>query len=433
MLVADTTPGLDPLRPPSGAARAVVAVLAGGFLLALGWSTIVQIDVSATGTGRIVPARQVQVVQNLEGGIVQELLVKEGDQVKQDQVVARIQDTEFAASLQEASTNSAGFQAELARLRAEVEGRPLSFPADVTARFPDLVMKETNLFQSRRAELDGTVQAYGQQAARARNDIKKATESLPNLRDQLALAREQKGILHPQVEKGLISRVEELSVDQRILEIEGRIREAQRAIPAASQAAAEAEAKIRQERARFRSEALAHFTETQVKLDALGATLKAHRDRVKRRDVRSPVNGIVKKLKVTTLGEVVRPGDSILEIVPTDDQLLVEAKFSPKDIAFIHPGQRASIRITAYDASIYGALPAEVTQVSADATETQREEVYYLVRAKATRGFPQQAQQPLPLMPGMVAQVDVVTTKRSLFDYLVKPLTKLKYTSLHER
>lgn len=427
-----TTPGLDPLRPPSAAARAVVLLLAGALLAGLGWSMVVQLDVSATGTGRIVPSREVQVVQNLEGGIVQETLVREGDRVTAGQVVARIQDVEFNATVGEAKVNRAGYEVVAARLAAEVEGRTPTFPPALAAARPELVSREMKLFVSRREELAQTLRSDQEAAIRARNEAAKAQESLPNLRQQLALAKEQLGIIAPQVEKGLISRVEQLSIAQRILEIEGQIRETQRAIPAARSAAAEADARVASTRAKFRSDAIARLTEARVKLQGLEETMKAHEDRLARRDVRSPVNGIVKKLFVTTAGEVIRPGESLLEIVPTDDELVVEARFSPKDIAFIHPGQKAYIRITAYDASIYGALPAEVTHVSADATENQREEIYYRLRVKATGGFDHQAK-PLPLLPGMVAQVDVVTTQRTLFDYLFKPLTKLRYTALHER
>jgi adhesin transport system membrane fusion protein len=346
--------------------------------------------------------------------------------------VARIQDTEFNASLGEAQATDAGYQATIARLTAEVEDRAPSFPPGLAAHFPDLVNKEQKLYASRRSELESTIRSDEEAVGRARNDAAKAKESLPNLSGQLQLAREQKAILAPQVKKGLISRVEELNVDQRILEIEGRIAETQRAIPGALSAAEEARAHIASARARFRSEALALLNETRVKLNGLEQVMKAHQDRVARREVRSPVNGVVKKLHVNTVGEVVRPGESLLEIVPTDDELIVEAKFQPKDIAFIHEGQKAFIRVTAYDASIYGSLPAVVTQVSADATENQREEVYYMLRVRATSGFANQPK-PLPLIPGMVAQVDVVTTQRSLFDYMVKPLTKLRYTALHER
>jgi adhesin transport system membrane fusion protein len=161
--------------------------------------------------------------------------------------------------------------------------------------------------------------------------------------------------------------------------------------------------------------------------------MSAHKDRVDRREVTSPVNGIVKAVHISTVGQVMKPGESLVEIVPSDDQLVVEAKFSPKDIAFLQPGQKAFIRVTAYDASVYGAMPAKVVQISADATVTDRDDVYYLVRAQATEGFEGPSDKDLPLIPGMVAQVDVVTGKRSVFDYVVKPLTKIQYTSMHER
>lgn len=427
-----SVPGRDPLRLPTATARALTLSLAVGFIVALGWSSRVKIDISASANGRIVPSHQIQVVQNLEGGIVNQLLVHEGDAVKAGQVVARIQNTEFSASLDEVKQTIAGDRAEIARLTAETEERPLVFPPGFESEYTDLVAKERKLFESRQQELTSTVGSLQQEAAHARNDRNKASESLPLLRQNLKLARQQLAIIQPQVRQGLLTRLEELNAQQRILEAQGKIDEAEHGVPAAGTLAEGAENRIKEARDKFRSEALNQLTGLKVKLGELEQQARAHKDRVARRDLKSPVNGVVKKLHVNTIGEVVRPGDSILEIVPSDDQLMVEAKVSPKDIAFVHQGQPAFIRITAYDSSIYGALPAVVEQVSADATvsEREREEVYYLVRVKAVRGF-QDAK--LALMPGMVAQVDVVTGQRTVFDYLVKPITKLTSTAMHER
>lgn len=430
MSLFTTIPGRDPLRMPTRTYRALVVAMTGGFLAALGWSAYATIDVSATANGRIVPSRQIQLVQNLEGGIVSALLVKEGDKVKQGQVLARIQSTEFSASLGEVQSAVAGFRVEMVRLTAETEERPLEFPESLRREHPDLVAKQTKLYESRRQGLEDTIDSLRQEASRARNERAKATQSLPLLRQNLAIARQQLAIIEPQVNKGLLSELELLNAKQRILEAQGKINETEHSLPAAASLIAGTESRIREERQKFRSQALAQLSDQKVKLNGLEQQLRSHTDRLSRRDVRSPVNGVVKKLRMNTIGEVVRPGESIFEIVPTEDQLIVEAKVSPKDIAFVHPGQKAFIRVTAYDASIYGSLPALVEQVSADATVGEREEVYYMVRVKATRGFEGKN---LPLRAGMVSQVDVVTGQRTVFDYVVKPITKLQYTAMHER
>ncbi|MNS16510.1 Type I secretion system membrane fusion protein PrsE [compost metagenome] len=430
MSLLHTVPGRDPLRMPTRTLRAAVLALTGGFVGAIAWSNVATIDVSATANGRIVPSRQIQLVQNLEGGIVSALLVKEGATVKKGQVLARIQSTEFSASLGEIQSSMAAFKSEIARLTAETEDAPLRFPAELEKAHPDLVAKQTKLFESRRQGLADTIDALRQDVVHARNEGARASQSLPLLRSNLAIARQQLAIIEPQVAKGLLSELELLNAKQRILEAQGKINEASHSLPAASSLAAGAEGRIREERQKFRSLALAQLAEDKVKLDGLEQQLRTHTDRLSRREVRSPVNGVVKKLRMNTIGEVVRPGESILEIVPSEDTLIVEAKVSPKDIAFVHAGQTAHIRVTAYDASIYGALPAVVEQVSADATVGERDEVYYMVRVRATSGF-QGAD--LPLRPGMVSQVDVITGRRTVFDYVVKPLTKLQYTAMHER
>jgi adhesin transport system membrane fusion protein len=415
---------------PSRIYRALVVTLTGGFMAALGWSAYATIDVSATANGRIVPSRQIQLVQNLEGGIVSALLVKEGDNVKQGQVLARIESTEFSASLGEIQSSIAGFKIEMARLTAETEDRPLSVPDDLARAYPDLVVKQTKLFESRRQGLADTLEGLRQEAAHARNERAKASQSLPLLRQNLAIARKQLAIIEPQVDKGLLSELELLNAKQRILEAQGKINDTEHSLPAAASLIAGTESRIREEQQKFRSQALAQLSDEKVKLNGLEQQLRSHSDRLSRRELKSPVNGVVKKLRMNTIGEVVRPGESILEIVPSEDQLIVEAKVSPKDIAFVHPGQKAFIRVTAYDASIYGSLPALVEQVSADATVGEREEVYYMVRVKATRGYEGKN---LPLRAGMVSQVDVVTGQRTVFDYVVKPITKLQYTAMHER
>jgi adhesin transport system membrane fusion protein len=432
MIASNLTPGEDPLRGPRRGVVALLLTLTGSVAAFLVWSNVTMIDISSTAVGRIVPSRQVQQVQNLEGGIVKEVRVRAGDKVKQGQVLVRIGDAEFSATYREGRANSTGLQASIARLTAEANGSEPVFPEALKRSHPDLVAKESSLFESRRAELESDIEGLRQEAKRARNAIGRAEENLPILRRSLALAREQREIVAPQVQKGLISKVELLSAEQRILELETKINESSREIPAAQSAAAEARQRIESARQKFRSEALAQLTDEKVKLSGLTEVMSAHKDRVDRREVTSPVNGVVKSVHISTVGQVVKPGESLVEIVPSDDQLVVEAKFSPKDIAFLQPNQKAFIRVTAYDASVYGAMPAKVVQISADATVTERDEVYYLVRAHATEGF-DGVDKDLPLIPGMVAQLDVVTGKRSVFDYVVKPITKIQYTSMHER
>jgi adhesin transport system membrane fusion protein len=432
MIAADLVPGKDTLRGPRRGVIALLVALTAASAGFVAWSTVTMVDISATGVGRIVPSRQVQQVQNLEGGIVKKVLVHAGDLVSKGQVLISIGDAEFSASYREGQETASGLTASIARLTAEANGEEPTFPAALRRSHPDLVSKELSLFRSRRAELESNIEGMRQAAARARNAIGRAQENLPILRQALAIAQEQRGIVEPQVRKGLISKVELLGAEQRILELTSKINDSAREIPAGESARSEAEQRIESERQKFRSEVLTQLNEAKVKLSGLKEMIGAQKDRVDRREVTSPVKGVIKSVNVSTVGQVVKPGESLVEIVPSDDQLVVEARFSPKDIAFLQPNQKAFIRVTAYDASVYGAMPAKVVQISADATVTDREEVYYIVRAQATQGF-DGVHKDLLLIPGMVAQVDVVTGKRSLFDYVIKPLSRIQYTSLHER
>lgn len=427
-----STPGFR--SGPDRAAKAVVWLLSGLLLGFFSWSAVVEMEMAALGEGRIVPSRQVQVVQNLEGGIVAAVLVKEGDAVEEGQVVARIADAEFQADIGEAKATRTGLRFQILRLQAEIEGRErLNFPAELVAEAPDLAAKELGLFQSKRAQLAAAVQGAGEEYTRAQNDAAKARESLPMLRASLNLAYQQREILAPQVADGLISKVELLSVDQKILELKGRISEAQRMIPGAQAVARQAHQQAAGEKAKARSEASAQLTEAKVKLKALEANLSAANDRVARREVRAPVKGIVKNLYARSLGQVMRPGEPLMDLVPSEDELLVEARFSPTDIAFVHEGMPATIRITAYDSSIYGALKAEVVQVAADATVPEQGEPYYLVKVRAQGGFDGAQGTQLPLKAGMVAQVNAITGKRTLLAYLFKPIATLQQRALRER
>lgn len=422
--------------PRRGVSSWWVGVLA-GMGLALGgglwWMAVTQIDIAAMGQGQLVPTDRVQVVQNLEGGILQALMVKEGDRVEKNQNLARFQNVEFLTQLQELRAQQHGYEVERVRLIAEVGGTTPTFPASLAAKHPELVARERQLFISRRLALKATMQAMAEEGSRGQIVQLRAQSNLPLLRGQLSLARQQRAIIQPQVEKGVVSKLDLLAVDQKILELQARVVELTQEARQGGSSGRESVQRQASEEAKFRSEALARLNEIKVKVDALKAQARNLEDRLVRRDLRAPMRGIVKKIHASTIGAVIRPGGEVMELVPVDNERVVEARFAPQDIAFIHPGQQAYVRITAYDASIYGAMPAVVAQVSADATTNQRDETYYLVKVRTLAPLLDEHKAPLPLLPGMVAQVDVLTGKRSILDYLLKPVTKLRYTALRER
>ncbi len=356
------------------------------------WASWATLDEVVVGTGKIVPSSQIQVIQNLEGGILSELEVAEGQVVNKDQVLLRIDDTRFTSSYREAQVKRLSLLASIARLSAEAQGKQLSFPREVAKQAPQLVRSETALHASRRRAVQETVEG-----------LKRSHE----------LASRELAMSEPLVAKGAISEVEILRLRRQVNELQTQIDERVN---------------------RFRAEAGEELAKYSAELATLDETAVAMEDRVKRTVVRSPVRGIVKTLNFRTLGAVIQPGATILEVVPIEDTLLVEAQVRPDDIAFIHPGQAATVKVTAYDFSIYGSLPATVELVSADSLMDEKKGVtYYKVLARTKAASLNYHGKELPIIPGMTANVDSLTGTKTVLDYLLKPVLKTRERAMRER
>ncbi len=374
-------------------AHVLLAVIALFAVSAFLWARVAELDEVTVGAGRIIPSSQVQVVQNLEGGILEELPVREGSIVKKGDVVARLDDTRFTSSLRENRARYLALLAASARLRAEAGGRAPQFPPELKGR-PDLVRDEHELFAARRKALE---------------------ESLQALERSLEMARTELGMIEPAVERGSISEVELLRLKRQVNDLAGGIEE---------------------RRNRFRADARQELSRTLAEMETLNESGVAADDRVRRTVVRSPVHGVVKRIAVKTIGAVVPPGGELMEIVPLEDTLLVEARVKPGDIGFIALGQPASVKIGAYDYSIYGPLEAKVEHISADALEDRdpREGSYYRVLVRTSRNYLEgRNAKHLQIIPGMTATVDILTGKKTVLRYLLKPLIKVQERALRER
>jgi len=373
-------------------ALAVLYLTALFFVAMLVWAALAKLDEVVVGTGRVVPSSQVQVIQNLEGGILAELSVEEGRVVDKDQVLVRIDDTRFTSSYRESQVKRLSLLASIARLSAEARGGQPSFPGEVAREAPRLVKRETELFVSHRRALDETV------------------AGLTRSRD---LARRELEMSEPLVARGAISEVEILRLRRQVNELQTNIDD---------------------RRNRFRMDAGDELAKLSAELATMDEAAVAMEDRVKRTLVRSPVRGVVKKLNFTTIGGVIQPGASILEIVPLEDNLLLEAQVRPDDIAFIHPGQAATVKITTYDYSIYGGLAGTVERVSADSLADEKKGVsYYKVLVRTQSATLEHHGKLLPIIPGMTASVDILTGKKTVLDYLLKPVLKARERALRER
>lgn len=426
---------LDPVRGPERAVIVLLSAISGLILFLLVWAAFAHIDVTANGEGSIVPSSHIQVVQNLEGGILRKVLVREGDHVAEGDVVAQIDNTGALSSYREDLSTYRALQAAVSRLSAEASGEPLSFPEDLsdTPEGPALIAAETALYRSKIQGLDDAVAVLGRQEEQARQTIAEARERIVHLDEKRRSLAAEHGLVARQVRDGLMSVVEKLKLERMLAETDEALSKARADIRAAEIELDELASRIDERRSSFVSEAREELSKSSAELAALSARLVAHRDRVGRREVRAPANGVVKRVATLTQGAVIEPGGTIMEIVPLDDTLFIEARMNPSDIAFIHPGQEAKVRITAYDFSVYGALPGRVERIGADTQVTQEGVHYFPVTVSVDHAALEGRQANLPIIPGMISEVSVITGDRTVLAYLLKPVLKLKDRALTER
>ncbi len=413
--------------------RLTIWSLVGFFLFALLWAGFAQVDEVTRGDGKAIPSSKLQKVQNLEGGIVKELFVHEGQVVNVGDPLLRLDDTRFSSNVGETKADRQALILRVQRLESEIDGRPLKFSAGIEASSPALVANERALFESRQQQLANEVAGLEEQLAQRRQELRELGSKQVQYRSSLELLRKEIAMSEPLVAQGAISQVEILRLKRAEVESRGQMDSTALAIPRAESAIKEVERKIDETRGRYRSEALAQLSEAQTELSKTRATTQALEDRVQRTLVTSPVRGIVKQLLVNTIGGVIQPGSDLVEIVPLDDTLLIEAKVRPQDIAFLHPGQEAMVKFTAYDFTIYGGLPAKLEQIGADTITDDKGNSFYLIKLRTDKSYLGSAEHPLLIIPGMVASVDIITGKKSVLSYLLKPILRARAEALRER
>jgi len=403
------------------------------FAVAIAWAAFAKLDEVTRGAGRVIPSRQVQVVQSLDGGIVKAIDVKEGQVVDEGQVLLRIDSTRFSSSFRESRINYLEHLARAARLRAEAEGKSFEAPPEVEQEYPELVEQEHQLFHAREAELKNSLAIVRQQVTQRKQELAELKVKRRQLQRSYALARKELDITQPLVKEGAVSQVEVLRLQREVNEIKGELDATELAIPKAESKYEESKRKAEETEMNFRNQARAELNQTVAEISRLGETNRALEDRVRRTLVRSPVHGTVKQLSVNTVGGVVQPGADLVQIVPLEDTLLVEAKVSPRDIAFLHPQQRVIVKFTAYDFAIYGGLHGTLEHISADTIADEDGQSYYLVRVRTDKNHLGTNAEPLPIIPGMRANVDIITGKKTVLDYLLKPVLRATHNAMRER
>ena len=404
------------------------------FVFLVVWAGFSQIDEVTRGDGKAIPSSKLQKIQNLEGGIVAELYVKEGQIVEAGAPLIRLDDTRFVSNAGETEALRLAMQLRVERLSAQVDDRPLNIPDEVLKAAPSQAANERSLYESRRQQLKDEVGGLQEQLVQRQQELREFTSKQGQYRSQLSLQRQEINMSEPLVAQGAVSPVEVLRLKRAEMETRGQLDATTLAIPRAESAIKEVQRKIDETRGKFRSEALTQLNEARTELNKAESTGRALEDRVSRTLVTSPVRGIVKQLLVNTVGGVIQPGSDMVEIVPLEDTLLVEAKIRPQDIAFLHPGQEAVVKFTAYDYTVYGGLKAKLERIGADTiTDEDKKTTYYMITLRTDRSHLGTDEKPLLIIPGMVASVDIITGKKSILSYLLKPIIKARAEALHER
>jgi adhesin transport system membrane fusion protein len=410
-------------------------VIAAFIIAMLIWASQAEIDEFTRGEGKIVPSSDIQVVQNLEGGILAKLLVSEGDVVERGQPLLQIDDTIFASTYNERVLQAQQLAVKAARLRAEANGTTFDEElAKLNGKFDEaLVASERALYDSRLEEHQQQLEILKQKASQKYQELSSTRVNYKSLVESYRLLSKELRFTQPLVEEGAVSQVELLRLERQVTDLKGEMDRAEIAIDQLESAYSEAKNSVVSHAQTFASESRAQLNEVEAELGRIQQSNEALEDRVKRTVVRSPMKGTIKQLKVKTVGGVIQPGMDLVEIVPFDDSLLVEARVLPRDIAFLHPTQPATVKFTAYDFSTHGGLPAKVVHISPDTIVDEEGVSYYLVRLQTESSHLGKEDDPLPIIPGMTVQVDILTGKKTILDYILKPILKTKQLAFRER
>lgn len=414
--------------------RITLWAILGFFIIMIAWASLAEIDEVTRGDGKAIPSSRLQKIQNLEGGIVAEVFVHEGEVVKAGAPLLRLDDTRFRSNAGESEADRLALEARIQRLTAQLDGKEtLTLSPDIVEKSPDIANGEMELFASVNKRIQSELSGLDEQLVQKKQELLDYQAKGEQYRRSLGLLQQEISMSEPLVAKGAISKVEVLRLRRSEVETRGQLESVTLSVPRAQAAIKEIESKMGETRGRYRSEALSQLNEARTELSKLTATGKAIEDRVNRTLVTSPVRGIVQQLMVNIIGGVIQPGNDLVEIVPLDDTLLIEAKIRPQDIAFLRPGQEAMVKFTAYDFTIYGGLKAKLEQISPDTVTDKDGKSFYVIRLRTEKNHLGSDEKPLIIIPGMVASVDIITGKKTILAYLLKPILRAKAEAFRER
>lgn len=411
-------------------ARILLRVAFVSVILFVVWAALVHVDEITKGEGKVIPAQQIQILQSLDGGIVTNILVKEGDVVKEGQVLLQIDTTRFESTLNESRSMYLSLTAKAARLRAIGEGKAFVPPPEVVLEAPDTASEEQRLYATATSELEAQLSIARQQLAQRTQEQNESIARQKQASQAYESSLKELNVTRPLLSTGAVSEVELLRLERDVSRFKGERDIAASQISRAGSAISEASRKIQEVELSFRNTASKELSETMSRLNSIIQSSSGLEDKVKQSAIRSPVRGTVKRLLVNTVGGVVQPGRDVIEVVPMEGKLILEAKVQPRDIAFLAPGQKAVIKFSAYDFAIYGGLDAILEHIGADSVTDEKGNTYYTVRVTTVNSRLKGGQ---PIIPGMVAEVDIITGKKTILNYMLKPVLRAKQSAFTER
>lgn len=412
------------------------------FIIAFIWAYLAKVDELTRGEGKVIPSERIKKIQSLDGGLISEILVKEGSIVKKGQELMKIDTTRFQASLEENKQTYFHLLVTKKRLEAEAnidlnkEIKSLEYKKDLEKNAKNFIENDKKLFKSRVEELLSTSNIFKIQFKQKEQELRELENKSIQLKKRLNLVKEEFNTINKMVSRGSRSKVDLLKIKKELTELEGELQTTYIQIPKAKYAIEEAKNRIIEKTKIFKAEASNELQKINTEIKKYESKIIAQKDKVDKTILYSPVNGIIKQININTVGGVVKSGMDLIEIVPQSDILLVEAKIDPKDIAFINPKQKAIVKITAYDFSIYGALEGNIVEISADSIidkNDKNQKSYYKVIVKTDKNYLEKNKEKLPIIPGMITSIDIITGKKSILDYILKPILKTKDNALHER
>ncbi|MBB1428194.1 HlyD family type I secretion periplasmic adaptor subunit [Shewanella frigidimarina] len=436
---------------PSGH-RLIIWSLAAMMVCFFIWAYFSELDQVTSGTGKVIPSSQIQIIQSLDGGILQEIYVQEGGMVTKGQPLARIDDTRFRSDFDQQEQEVFGLQTNIIRMRTELDSiiisdmssdwrqqvkitkQNLVFPQTIIDEEPELVKRQQEEYSIRLDNLSNQLEILVRQIQQRQQEIEELASRISTLTTSYQLVSRELELTRPLARKGIVPEVELLKLERTVNDIQGELQSVRLLRPKVKASMDEAILKRREAVFVYATDLRAQLNEMQTKLSRMNQAQKGAFDKVSKAVIASPVIGTIKKINFNTLGGVVQPGEEIMEIVPSEDKLLIETKITPKDIAFLHPGLPAIVKVTAYDFTRYGGLKGTVEHISADTSQDEEGNSFYIVKVRTQESsLMKDDGTEMPIIPGMLTSVDVITGKRSILEYILNPILRAKDTALRER